>query len=265
MRNLVLLLLVLPILSSQFVSTAEGSPSKNHHKPRVGVFLYGAGVQDGSEIQEAVLTLLALEKAKAQVVVLAPDANQAEVVNHQTGKVVHEQRNMLSEAARISRGNVIALSEAKADELDAMIIPGGLGFIKSITSYAKDGINFDVDTALEQLLIELHNQKKPLGFICITPILAAKLFGSEHPRLTVGSNQDISTQVKSMGAQPVIATSKDAVVDKNTRIVSSPAYMVDSTIDQIEVGITKLVNNVVRIANHERKRSAAHREFSSPD
>lgn len=250
MRKIVLLLSVLQILTLQFASIAEGSPSSNHRKPRVGVFLYGAGVQDGSEIQEAVLTLLALEKAKAEVVVFAPDANQSDVVNHQTGKVVNEQRNMLSEAARISRGNVIALSEVKANELDAMIIPGGLGFIKSITSYAKDGINFVTNPALERLLIELHKQKKPLGFICITPIIAAKLFGSEHPKLTAGNNQDISAQIKSMGAQPVIATSKDVVVDKDTRIISSPAYMVDSTIAQVEIGITKLVNKVVRIANH---------------
>ena len=50
--------------------------------PRIGVLLSGCGVSDGAEIHESVCALLALDRAGAEVVFLAPNMAQATVVDH---------------------------------------------------------------------------------------------------------------------------------------------------------------------------------------
>lgn len=106
---------------------------------RVGVVLSGCGVYDGSEIHEAVLTLLALDRAGAQTVCFAPDKPQFHVVNHLTGDVTNENRNILVESARIARGKIQPLSEADAQQLDALIVPGGFGSAKNLSDLATQG------------------------------------------------------------------------------------------------------------------------------
>ncbi len=241
------------LLAAGVLCLAEGAQAwGNAHAtprpPRVGVLLYGAGMMDGSEVQEAVLTLLALDRAGAQVVPIAPSGAQAEVVNHQTGAAVTgEQRNMLVESARISHGGVVPLESVQPEDLDALVIPGGLGFVKSVTTFGKDGAAFRHDVALGQLLTELHRQRKPLGFLCITPILAARLFGAERPRLTIGADAGMMALIEDMGARAVPATAEEVVVDADARIVSSPAYMVGPSVGHVAVGISKAVERVLEM------------------
>ena len=92
---------------------------------KIGVVLSGCGVYDGSEIHEAVITLLALARHGAEAICFAPDKNQTDVVNHLTGESMAETRNVLTEAARIARGEIHPLIQADATELDALIVPGG--------------------------------------------------------------------------------------------------------------------------------------------
>ncbi len=227
---------------------AWGNPHATQRPPRVGVLLYGAGMMDGSEVQEAVLTLLALDRAGAQIVPIAPSGNQAVVVDHQTGAAVAgEQRNMLVESARISHGGVVPLDSVEAEDLDALVIPGGLGFVKSVTTFGKDGASFSYDPALGQLLTDLHRQRKPLGFLCITPVLAARLFGAEHPRLTIGGDPGMISILEGLGARAVPATAEEAVVDEEARIVSSPAYMVGPSVSHVALGIAKAVERVLEL------------------
>jgi enhancing lycopene biosynthesis protein 2 len=233
---------------SATAAQAWGNVHATPHVPRVGVLLYGAGMMDGTEVQEAVLVLAALDRAGAQVVAIAPAGNQAEVVNHQTGQAVTgEQRNMLVEAARISHGGVVPLDTVQPEDLDALVLPGGLGFVKSVTTFGKDGAGFSHDPALGQLLVEMHRQRKPLGFLCITPILAAKLFGAEHPRLTIGTDAGMMSVIEGMGARPVAATAEEAVVDPEARIVTSPAYMLGPSISHVAIGISKAVERVLEL------------------
>ena len=232
---------------------AWGNPHAAPHPPRVGVLLYGAGMMDGSEVQEAVLTLLALDRAGAQIVPIAPAGNQAEVVNHQTGAAVTgEQRNMLAESARISHGKVVPLESVQPEDLDALILPGGLGFVKSVTTFGKDGAAFGYDPALGQLLTELHRQGKPLGFLCITPVLAARLFGAEKPRLTIGPDAGMMALIEGMGARAVPATAEEVVVDAEARIVTSPAYMVGPSVSHVAVGISQAVERVLELVTAAR-------------
>ncbi len=247
-RNIVRLLVAAAGSLVATTTLAWGNPHAAP-APRVGGVLYGAGMMDGSEVQEAVLTILALDRAGARITFIAPAGNQADVVDHQTGAVeTGEQRNMLVESARISHGGVVPIGEVEPEDLDALVVPGGLGFVKSVTTFGKDGMNMTYDPALGRLLSELHAQRKPIAFLCITPVLAAKLFGAERPRLTLGTDPGMAALLESAGAQAVPATAEEAVVDEEARLVSSPAYVLGPSISHVAVGIEKAVERTLELA-----------------
>lgn len=210
----------------------------------VGIVLSGCGVNDGSEVHEAVLTLLALDRAGAGVVFFAPDKPQQDVINHLTGAPMAEQRNVLVESARIARGKIFALSQARADELDALIVPGGFGAAKNLSDLAQQGAGCSVDADLQQLTREIHKQHKPLGFICIAPALLPTLLGTPL-RLTIGNDADTAELVDAMGGIHVICPVDDIVIDAENKVITTPAYMLDASIGEVARGIDKLVARVL--------------------
>ena len=143
---------------------------------KIGVILSGCGVYDGSEIHEAVLTLLAISRSGAQAVCFAPDKQQVDVINHLTGEAMTETRNVLIEAARITRGEIRPLAQADAAELDALIVPGGFGAAKNLSNFASLGSECTVDRELKALAQAMHQAGKPLGFMCIAPAILPKIF-----------------------------------------------------------------------------------------
>ena len=155
--------------------------------PKVALVLSGCGVQDGSEIHEAVLCLLALQQAGAEVVCCAPDVDFASV-NHLTGKPA-EKRNALVEAARIARGVIRDVAKVAAKDVDAAVLPGGYGAAKNLCTFAADGANCKVNEATARLLRDLNAAGKPIGAACIAPALIAKVLGADkHPELTIGDD-----------------------------------------------------------------------------
>ncbi|SPW34796.1 Sigma cross-reacting protein 27A [Edwardsiella tarda] len=213
---------------------------------RVGVVLSGCGVFDGSEIHEAVLTLLALSRAGAQAVCLAPDREQTQVIDHRSGEAVAERRNMLVEAARIARGEVTPLAQGDASQLDALIVPGGFGAAKNLSSLASDGAACWVDSDLQRLVRELHQAGKPLGFICIAPALLPKLLGAPV-RVTIGNDAGTAAAIEAMGGQHVACPVDEIVVDTAQRVVTTPAYMLAGSIAEATQGIDKLVAQVLEM------------------
>ncbi|AOV97923.1 isoprenoid biosynthesis protein ElbB [Edwardsiella hoshinae] len=213
---------------------------------RVGVVLSGCGVFDGSEIHEAVLTLLALSRAGVQAVCLAPDREQAQVIDHRRGEAVAEQRNILVEAARIARGEVQPLDQADASQLDALIVPGGFGAAKNLSSLASEGAECWVDSDLQRLVKQLHQAGKPLGFICIAPALLPKLLG-EPVRVTIGNDAGTVAAIEAMGGQHVACPVDEIVVDAAQRVVTTPAYMLAGSIAEAAQGIDKLVAQVLEM------------------
>ncbi len=216
---------------------------------KVGVLLAGCGVMDGAEIHEAVLTLLALDRAGAQAACLAPGADQMHVVNHLTGQPsAGERRNCLVEAARIARGKVQDVAQARAVDLDALIVPGGFGAAKNLCDYAVKGAQMSVRPEVERLLREMNEAGKPLGFICIAPVIAAKVFGRKQAQVTVGNDPATAADIESWGARHVACPVEKIHVDKALRIVSTPAYMLARRICEAEAGITALVTEVLKMA-----------------
>ena len=211
---------------------------------KVGVVISGCGVYDGAEISESVLTLLALARGGAQAICFAPDKTQADVINHLTGEPMADSRNVLIEAARIARGDIHPLNQAKAEELDALIVPGGFGAAKNLSDFATQGSECRVDADLKALAQQMHEQGKPLGFICIAPALLPKIF--EFPlRLTIGTDIDTAEVIEDMGGEHVPCPVEDIVVDEDNKIVTTPAYMLAQNIAEAAAGIDKLVARVL--------------------
>jgi enhancing lycopene biosynthesis protein 2 len=226
---------------------------------KVGVVLSGCGFLDGSEIHEAVLTLYFLDRAGAEVRCFAPDAPQRDVVDHRAKKPTGEKRNALVEAARIARGKIEDLAKARAQDLDAVILPGGYGAAKNLCDFAVNGANAVANDAVAKLLRDVHAAKKPIGAICIAPAVVAATFkgGATHPTLTIGSDAGTAAALESMGARHAACPVNDFRVDEANLIVSAPAYMYDARIAEVAAGIEKLVAKVLELAKKPARVSAA--------
>ncbi len=220
---------------------------------RVGVILSGAGVCDGSEIHESVLTLLALDQNGAQAVFMAPNKNQSEVVNHANNAVSHETRNVLTESARIARGQIRDIREIHAADLDAVILPGGYGAVKNLSDFCWSGEKCWVDGEVFRLLREMLAAKKPIGAICIAPAILAKVFATEGPKLTIGTDEKTAEVLQKMGATHEAAQADEIVVDEHLQIVSTPGYMLATRISEVQSGVDRMVEAVLRRA---KKRAA---------
>lgn len=221
-------------------------------RTRVGVVLAGCGVFDGSEIHEAVITLLALDRAGAEVCCFAPDVDQLHVVDHRSGDVVvGERRGVLTEAARIARGKVRDVAAADAAELDALILPGGFGAAKNLCDFALNGARCSAQPAVAALVRAVHASGKPIGAMCIAPALVAKVLGDERPTLTIGTDAATAGALEAMGAHHEGCDARNVVVDRAHLIVTTPAYMLASSIAEAAEGIEKLVAEVLALARGE--------------
>ncbi len=215
---------------------------------KIGVLLSGCGFLDGSEIQETVLTLLALDRAGVEAVCLAPDMMQYQVINHYNGEEMQgEMRNILVESARIARGKVTNLKEIDSLALDALILPGGYGAAKNLSNYAFKGAQCEVNAEVVMAVESFYKAGKPLGFICISPVIAAKILGKYHVELTVGNERETAEAIEAMGAHHIECPVWNTVVCKKGKIVSTPAYMLEQTIGEVSKGIEKLVREVINL------------------
>ena len=218
---------------------------------KIGVILSGCGVYDGSEIHEAVITLLALDRAGAEAVCMAPDAAQLHVVNHLTGEVATgERRNILVEAARIARGKIRNISEITAADFDALILPGGFGAAKNLCDFAVKGADCGVHPEVARLLRETVRAKKPLGAICIAPAILARVLGEDKlsPQLTIGTDAGTAGALEQMGAKHQNCPVREFVVDKQNKLVTTPAYMLAGRIGEAADGIEKMVKVLLEMA-----------------
>ncbi len=215
---------------------------------RVGVVLAGCGVSDGAEIHEATLTLLALDREGAVVRAAAPNVDQMHVVDHVRGKPTGEKRNVLVESARLVRGKIEDLAKLHAADLDALIFPGGFGVAKNLCTWAAEGVDMQVHPEVERLIREMRAAKKPMGFLCIAPVLAAKVLGAEKVRVTIGNDPETSAGIEAMGARHVDCKVDEVAVDELLKVVSSPAYMLGPSIAPVAAGIERLVAKVLDLA-----------------
>ena len=214
---------------------------------RVAVLLSGCGVFDGTEINEAVLTMLAIARAGATYQCFAPDINQMHVVNHFTGEVnTDETRNVLVESARIARGEVLNASMLEVNQFDGLVIPGGFGAAKNLSNFATTGSNCNIQPIVENFIREFALAHKPVGFVCISPVMIPKIYG-QGAMGTIGIDAETAHAFNEMGGKHKNAQVEDIVVDEVNKVVSTPAYMLATTILEAHIGIEKLVNKVLEL------------------
>ncbi|MBF7681908.1 isoprenoid biosynthesis glyoxalase ElbB [Acinetobacter sp. B5B] len=216
---------------------------------KIAVILSGCGYLDGAEIRESVLTLLALESEGVSYCIFAPDQQQHHVVNHVTHLVdTSQDRNILQEAGRIARGQISSLTDLNPTLFDALILPGGFGVAKNLSSFAFDGVKAIVDQQIQAILNAFQQDKKPIGAICIAPVLLALTFGDLHPNITLGVDAQMAQDIEKTGAIHQYCNTNDCVIDTKHLFVTTPAYMNDqaSLVDVLQ-GIEKLVKNVIAL------------------
>jgi Uncharacterized protein involved in an early stage of isoprenoid biosynthesis len=215
---------------------------------KIAVILSGCGVYDGAEIHESVITLLRLDQRGAQVQCFAPDIAQLHVINHLTGEEMPESRNVLVESARIARGEVKDIRDANADEFDALIVPGGFGAAKNLSNFAVEGAGCSVNPQVLELAEAFAEAGKPVGLICISPALAAKIYGP-GVTCTIGNDTDTAAALDKMGATHQECSVEDIVEDTARKLVSTPAYMLGKSISEVASGINKLVDRVLELTH----------------
>jgi len=213
----------------------------------IGVILSGCGFKDGAEIYESVCTLLALDRMGVKAVCMAPNIEQAQVVDHLTGKSTKEKRNVLVESARIARGAIKDIKDVKSSELDALILPGGYGAALNLSDFAAKGADAKVNADVARLVREVHKAGKPICAICIAPAVIARVLGEEHPVLTIGNDADTAAALEKCGAKHESCGVRDFVVDKKRKIVTTPAYMLGPSIAHVAEGIEKAVRETVAL------------------
>ncbi|MBE1237420.1 isoprenoid biosynthesis glyoxalase ElbB [Phaeovibrio sulfidiphilus] len=210
---------------------------------RFAVVLSGCGVFDGAEIQESVLTLLAISRRGGDVQCFAPDIPQHHVIDHYRNQPSPgETRNVLTESARIARGKIRPLSEYSTDESDILIIPGGFGAAKNLCSFAFDGASCSVNRDVEKALRAAHAARHPIGVWCIAPVVVARVLG--NVTVTVGADATVEEALEAMGAGHRPASARDAILDRENRIVSTPCYMAPAPLSDIADGIQKAVDEL---------------------
>ncbi len=213
----------------------------------IAVILSGCGVFDGTEIHESVFTLLEIEKKGASYQCFAPDIEQAQVINHITGKPMDEVRNVLVESARIARGNVKDVKYANARDFDALIFPGGFGAAKNLSDFATAGADCQVNNDVLNFSQSMVKDGKPIGFICISPAMIPVIYG-RGAKGTIGNDADSAKAIEGMGGVHVECPVSEFVVDDERKIVSTPAYMLAGNMMEAQDGIKKLVLKVLELS-----------------
>lgn len=213
-------------------------------KKKIAVVLSGCGVYDGSEIHETILVLLRLSQLGVDYQCVAPNIPQMHVINHLTGEETHETRNVLVEAARIARGNILDIATTNPADYDAVIFPGGYGAAKNLCDFAVKGAAMTLNPDVEKFTRAIHAERKPIGLICIAPAMAPLLCG-EGTQCTIGNDADTAAAIEAMGGKHVDCSVYQFVVDDEKNLFTTPAYMLAGSIAEAAEGISRLVEAVV--------------------
>jgi enhancing lycopene biosynthesis protein 2 len=212
---------------------------------KFAVILSGCGVYDGSEIHEAVMALYAITKAGATYQAFAPDINQHHVINHAKGEATTETRNVLVESARIARGKIKPLSEFSARDYDGLVLPGGFGAAKNLSTYAFDGTKMEVNEEVSRAILAMHELKKPIGAMCISPVILAKVLWEVD--LTIGQDGSTIKNIETLGAHHHKTANGEITVDKENYLVTTPCYMLDANIVDIAEGAENMVKAMIKL------------------
>lgn len=224
----------------------------NNSAPRFAVVLSGCGVFDGSEIHEAVMTMLAIDESGCSYQCFAPNTWQAKTVDHFTGQATalagdDDNRNVLAEGARIARGNIKDLAEFRPEDFDAIVFPGGFGAALNWSNFAVKGADCEINQEVERAILAAFDKGLVIGAMCIAPVVIARVLGKHHIKVTVGTDKNIGAGIEKMGAVHEVKGALDVCVDEENKIVTTPAYMLGKSIKDIRRGTQNLIDEMLEL------------------
>lgn len=215
---------------------------------KVAVVLSGCGFKDGAEITEAISTLIALGEAGANYQCFAPNQSFQSTAHAGTPPDAGQTRNILSESARICRGDIKDLKDLKEKDFDAVVFPGGYGAALHLSNWAQVGAKATLNVDVERVIKEFHASSKPIGAICIAPTLVAKVLGSRHVNVTIGNDKETAAEIEKTGAQHAQCSVDDYISDRDNKVLTTPAYMYESKPHLVFRGINKMIRELVEMA-----------------
>lgn len=213
---------------------------------KVAVVLSGSGFKDGSEITEAISSIILLSKEGAQYRCFAPDI-MAPSYNHITG-AQEADRNVLQESARIARGKCEDLKDLNVEEFDAILFPGGFGAAANLCNWKEKGSQCTVLPDVERVVKGFYKAGKPIGAICIAPVIIAKVLGAHKVSLTIGDDKETAAEIKKTGALHENCPATEYISDRHNKILSTPAYMYDAKPHAVFLGISKMLREFIEMA-----------------
>ena len=215
--------------------------------PKFAVVLSGSGRADGSEIHEATCAMLAIDCLGCSYQCFAPDIAQAVVVNHLSGAVENDERNVLIESARLARGNILPLKDYKPEDFDAIVFPGGLGAVVNWCDFKKEGVNCHVDESVQKAILESNQKGVVIGAMCIAPVVIAKVLGSKGVHVTIGNDKGVASAIERTGAVHENKGVTEVCVDEFRKVVTAPAYMLASSIKEVCEGADNMIKAMIKL------------------
>lgn len=213
---------------------------------KCAIILAGCGQHDGSETHEVILTLLSLDQEGISWDAFAPDIKQSRVVNHVDETMcTSESRAVLQESARLVRGHIAPLDTLHVDDFDAIIFPGGLGAVTTLCDWLEKKSAFNFIPEVQRVIDEARSEKKPMGFICIAPVMISKIYPDAE--LTIGNDKEVAAIIESTGCKHINCAADEIVIDFKNKVVSTPANMLAPRITEVYTGIRKLVRALKRL------------------
>lgn len=216
--------------------------------PRFAVVLSGCGRADGSEIHESVSAILAIDRAGCTYQCFAPNIEQAAVINHQTSEKMNETRNVLTESARIARGNIKDLRQLNIKDFDCIVFPGGLGAVTNWCDFAEKGVACTVESSVSRVLNEAYDNGVVIGAMCIAPVIVAKVLGKHGITVTVGNDKTVAEKIKQAGAKHQNTKATETCVDETNLVVTTPAYMLATSVGEVFEGAENMVKEMINLA-----------------
>lgn len=214
---------------------------------RIALILSGCGNKDGTEITEAVALIVGLSRGGAQLDFFAPDLNFT-ARNFLTG-IPMDERNMMVEAARISRSQMQDLKTLNVDSYDALAFPGGMGAAVNLCDWSKKGANCEVLSDVRRAIEGFHKTERPIAAVCVAPVLLARVLGKHKITLTLGADDETAMEVRKTGAIHETCPVDDYITDRNHKIITTPAYMYgDAKFHQVFDGIQGLAKELLEMA-----------------
>ncbi len=209
---------------------------------KIAVILLSPGHKDGSEITEAACARIALSELKAEVSYFSFD------VNFPTDDGLGA-RNALVESQRISRGESLPINELNPEIYDALVLPGGSGMLKNLSTWLVDKEKFEIHSALQNVILKFYQQSKPIGAICISPFLVAHVLKNHKPLITLGQSSELISTLSQFDIQHEACPSEDYITDRDCKVLSTPAYMNDhATPFEVYTGIRLMIKELVEMA-----------------